>query len=82
MLTDSEIEAAQGIIIAADKNVEMARFDGKPVLSVKVSDGIHKPEELIQKSKTAKRRFITIPVKKRKNPPAKKNRSAAAFIKI
>ena len=49
VLTDSEIEAAQGIIIAADKNVEMARFDGKPVLSVKVSDGIHKPEELIQK---------------------------------
>lgn len=49
VLTDSEIEAADGIIIAADKNVEMSRFDGKPVLCVKVADGIHKPQELIEK---------------------------------
>lgn len=44
-----EIEACDGIIVAADKNVETARFDGKPVLFVKVADGIHKPEELIKK---------------------------------
>ena len=37
-----------GIIVAADKNVEMARFDGKQVLQTKVADGINKPEELIQ----------------------------------
>ncbi|MDD6798043.1 MAG: fructose-specific PTS transporter subunit EIIC [Clostridia bacterium] len=49
VLTDEEIAACDGIIIAADKNVETARFDGKPVLFVKVSDGIHKPEELINK---------------------------------
>lgn len=49
LLTKEEIEKADGIIIAADKNVEMARFDGKRVLKVKVSDGIHKPEQLIQK---------------------------------
>lgn len=49
ILTKEEIEKADGIIIAADKNVEMARFDGKRVLRVKVSDGIHKPEQLIQK---------------------------------
>jgi len=49
VLTKEEIEKADGIIIAADKNVEMARFDGKKVLKVKVSDGIHKPEQLIQK---------------------------------
>lgn len=49
ILTKEEIEKADGIIIAADKNVEMARFDGKRVLKVKVSDGIHKPEQLIQK---------------------------------
>lgn len=49
VLTREEIEKADGIIIAADKNVEMARFDGKRVLKVKVSDGIHKPEQLIQK---------------------------------
>ena len=48
-LTAEEIEKADGIIIAADKNVEMARFDGKKVLKVKVSDGIHKPAELIEK---------------------------------
>lgn len=49
VLTKEEIEACDGIIIAADKKVEMARFDGKPVLQVKVADGIHKPEELINK---------------------------------
>lgn len=49
VLTKEEIEACDGIIIAADKNVEMARFDGKPLLKVKVSDGIHKPQELIEK---------------------------------
>ena len=48
-LTAEEIEACDGIIVAADKNVETARFDGKPVLFTKVSDGIHKPEELINK---------------------------------
>ncbi len=49
VLTDEEIAACDGIIVAADKNVETARFDGKPVLFVKVADGIHKPAELIQK---------------------------------
>lgn len=48
-LTREEIEACDGIIVAADKQVEMARFEGKPVIQVKVADGIHKPEELIQK---------------------------------
>lgn len=49
VLTAEEIANCDGIIVAADKNVEMARFDGKPVLSVKVADGIHKPKELINK---------------------------------
>ena len=49
VLTAEEIANCDGIIIAADKNVETARFDGKPVLSTKVADGIHKPEELINK---------------------------------
>lgn len=47
VLTKEEIAAADGIIIAADKSVEMARFDGKKLISVKVSDGIRKPKELI-----------------------------------
>ena len=49
VLTAAEIAACDGIIIAADKSVETARFDGKPVISTKVADGIHKPEELIRK---------------------------------
>ena len=49
VLTKEEIEAADGIIIAADKNVEMARFAGKPMVKVPVSDGINKPEELINR---------------------------------
>ena len=49
VLTADEIAECEGIIIAADKNVETARFDGKPVYSTKVADGIHKAEELIGK---------------------------------
>ncbi len=49
ILTPEEIAACDGIIVAADKNVETARFHGKPVLFTRVDDGIHKPEELIQK---------------------------------
>ena len=49
VLTKEEIAACDGIIIAADKNVEMDRFDGKPVVITRVADGIHKPEELIKK---------------------------------
>ena len=49
-LTAEEIAAADGIIVAADKNVETARFDSKPVIFVPVSDGIHKAEELVKKA--------------------------------
>ncbi|MTT31335.1 PTS fructose transporter subunit IIC [Terrilactibacillus sp. BCM23-1] len=48
-LTNAEIAQAVGVIVAADKKVEMARFDGKKVLQTAVSSGIRKPEELIQK---------------------------------
>ena len=50
VLTPDEIRNAEAIIIAADKNVDMARFDGKPVLMVPVADGIHKGEELVKKA--------------------------------
>lgn len=49
VLTPEEIEQADGIIIAADKTVEMARFDGKKLISVPVSSGIKKPEALIER---------------------------------
>jgi PTS system fructose-specific IIC component len=50
VLTPDEIRRASGVIVAADKKVEMARFDGKPVLQRPVSDGIRKSEELIRKA--------------------------------
>lgn len=49
-LTKDEIAAADGIIVAADKNVDMGRFDGKRVVKASVSDGIHKGEELIKRA--------------------------------
>lgn len=48
-MTKEEIEACDGIIIAADKTVDMARFDGKKVIRTKVSDGIKIPKELIER---------------------------------
>lgn len=49
ILTDEEIAACDGIIVAADKSVAMARFNGKKVIRTKVSDGIKIPEELINR---------------------------------
>lgn len=49
ILTKKEIEECDGIIVAADKTVEMGRFDGKKVIKTKVSDGIKIPEELINR---------------------------------
>ncbi|MBU3072615.1 PTS fructose transporter subunit IIABC [Clostridium estertheticum] len=53
-LTDDEIERASGIIVAADKQVEMARFNGKKVVIVPVVQGIKKPEELINQALNGK----------------------------
>ena len=47
--TDEEIKNAKAIIIAADVKVDLARFDGKRILRTGVSEGIHKPKELIEK---------------------------------
>lgn len=49
-LSDKEIKEAKGIIVAADKNVEMDRFDGKHVDVVGVKEGIKRPEELIKRA--------------------------------
>ena len=49
VLTEEEIKKAKAIIIAADVNVDLSRFDGKRVLRASVSDGIRKPKELIKK---------------------------------
>ena len=50
ILTKEEIENATCIIVAADKNVEMARFNGKKVIITKVANGIHKADELVERA--------------------------------
>ncbi|BAX66833.1 PTS fructose transporter subunit IIC [Latilactobacillus sakei] len=49
-LTADDISRATGVIIAADKKVDMPRFNGKHLLNRPVIDGIKKPAELIQKT--------------------------------
>lgn len=51
VLTREEIEKADCIIVAADKKVDMGRFDGKKVIQTKVANGIHKAEELLKRAK-------------------------------
>ncbi|MCT6840427.1 MAG: fructose PTS transporter subunit IIA, partial [Bombilactobacillus mellis] len=53
-LTAAEIAQADGVIITADKKVDMPRFDGKPLLNRPVIDGINKPQELIEKVEAGK----------------------------
>lgn len=50
VLTQKEIEEAHCIIVAADAQVPMDRFDGKKVIECQVSDGISKAEELLEKA--------------------------------
>lgn len=50
VLTREEIERATAVIVAADTQVQMARFNGKHVIEVPVADGIRKPQELIERA--------------------------------
>ena len=52
VLTAEEIAECDCIIVAADKDVRMARFDGKPVIVTKVANGIHKAKELIEEAES------------------------------
>ncbi|MFF4408254.1 fructose-specific PTS transporter subunit EIIC [Streptomyces sp. NPDC001262] len=53
VLTDNDVRQADGIIIAADKDVDRSRFAGKRVLVVGVAEGIHHPERLIEQVQSA-----------------------------
>lgn len=48
--TREEIKNANAIIISADTNVDLSRFNGKRLIKTGVADGIHKPKELIEKA--------------------------------
>lgn len=54
VLTEDEIDRADGIIVAADTKVPMDRFKGKRIVVTKVADGINKPEQLIEESLSGK----------------------------
>ena len=54
VLTAEDIANCDCIIVAADKDVKMARFDGKPVIVTKVANGIHKAKELIEEAESGK----------------------------
>lgn len=49
-LTEREIEAAECIVVASDRAVDMERFIGKPVLRASVGEGVHHPEKLLEKA--------------------------------
>jgi len=71
-LTAEEIEHAKCIIVASDRQVEMARFDGKPMIQTKVANGINKAEELLREAMAG-----TAPVYHAS--PSDKNGAVAAF---
>ncbi|GAA2220259.1 fructose-specific PTS transporter subunit EIIC [Streptomyces nogalater] len=53
VLNDNDVRHAEGVIVAADKDVDLSRFAGKRVLTVGVAEGIHHPERLIERVRTA-----------------------------
>ncbi|GAB3071201.1 fructose-specific PTS transporter subunit EIIC [Salinicoccus sesuvii] len=54
-LTNEDIARAAGVVVAADTNVQMARFDGKNVVESPVADGIKRPAELLNQALDTKR---------------------------
>lgn len=53
VLDDNDVRTADGIIVAADKDVDLGRFAGKRVITVGVAEGIHHPERLIEQVRSA-----------------------------
>ncbi|MFF5440552.1 fructose-specific PTS transporter subunit EIIC [Streptomyces achromogenes] len=53
VLDDNDVRRADGVIVAADKDVDLSRFAGKRVLTAGVAEGIHHPERLIERVRSA-----------------------------
>jgi PTS system fructose-specific IIC component len=53
VLDDNDVRTADGVIVAADKDVDLSRFAGKRVLTAGVAEGIHRPERLIEQVRSA-----------------------------
>ena len=80
-LTDDEIKRAKGVIVAADKAVEMSRFNGKPLISRPVADGIKKSEELINLVLDGKAETYTASETAAPESKTEKNSLGGAFYK-
>lgn len=80
--TREEIERAEGIIIASDKETDMERFRGKRVVNTNVKEGIDHPEELIRMVLDGKAPLYgkgqAEPAKERRSPAAEKGTAQAA----
>ena len=80
--TREEIERAEGIIIASDKETDMERFRGKRVVNTNVKEGIDHPEELIRMVLDGKAPLYgkgqAEPAKERRSPVAEKGTAQAA----
>lgn len=70
-LTAQDIAAAKAIIVAADKAIETARFDGKKVLFTQVAEGIHHPEQLLTRAQQGDAPVFRVPSGAQPLPPAK-----------
>jgi PTS system fructose-specific IIC component len=70
-ITAEEIKRAKGIIVAADKNVEMERFAGKHVEIVPVKEGIKNPETLIKNALNQTAPIYTVTTSEEKTPAKK-----------
>ena len=70
-ITAEEIKRAKGIIVAADKNVEMERFAGKHVEIVPVKEGIKNPETLIKNALNQTAPIYTVTTSREKTPAKK-----------
>lgn len=80
-LTDEEIKKAKAIIIAADVNVDLSRFNGKRVIRASVSDGIHKPKELIEKGLNAENEIPIYYHKETERESASKSRKGGSIYR-
>ncbi|MBL7572695.1 PTS fructose transporter subunit IIABC [Staphylococcus saccharolyticus] len=81
-LTEQDIERATGIIVAADVHVETDRFNGKNVVEVPVSEGIKRPEELINTAlDTSRKLFVAQGGSKQLDDSEEKLSPGKAFYK-
>ncbi|AST98430.1 PTS fructose transporter subunit IIABC [Shouchella clausii] len=79
-LTATEIDEADGIIVAADTKVEMDRFSGKRVVIAPVADGVRKPAELIDRSLSGKEPVYQGSGGKGENEQSEEKKSGGAAI--